>query len=86
MNIRQAVALLQEKGYTVSGGKLPEIKITRKVVGRIKKMMEKHRQVVVVRKQEKVTVFSFDGYRNRVAAGKKGGAARWHSTKEVVKS
>lgn len=81
MNVRQAVELLQEKGYTVSGGQLSKIKITRKVIGEIKAMLEKTRQVVVVRKKSNITVFSLDGYKNRSIGVKKANALRRAASK-----
>lgn len=86
MNIKQAVALLQENGYEVKGTKIPDVKITRKVINRVKKLFKKHQRVVLVRRKTKITVFSFDGHSGRIAGGKKGSAKRWSTAKKQQSS
>lgn len=64
-SVRAALAVLKVNGYTVTGTPKPEIKLPKSFVRKIEKKLSKTRQVVLVEKKGRFTVFSLSGYENR---------------------
>jgi hypothetical protein len=74
MNIKQAIAVLKNAGIDVA---VRPVKLKRPQIARINELLTLKHKVVVAHNGKRATVFTLEGYRGRVSAGKKGSAARW---------
>jgi hypothetical protein len=76
MKIKEAIAVLKAAGIDVS---VRPIKLKRAAIARINELLTLKHKVVVAHNGKRATVFTLDGYKGRVKAGKVGSAARWEA-------
>jgi hypothetical protein len=80
MNINKAIAVLKAAGIDVA---VRPIKLKRASVARINELLTLKHKVVVSHNGKRATVFTLEGYKGRLRAGRAGAAGRW-SGKEMA--